>query len=197
VAEAFRQPRYWRLVLATVLITGAVHPAVIHFVPIATDGGLTLETAAIAAGVIGVASIAGRLCTGLLLDLFSPRLVGATCCILPIGAFALLAHGGSLPFMVAAALIAGLSLGAEIDVASYLTTRYFGVKRYAVIYSVLYSVSSLGSAAGIWVAGRIHDATGSYYHAMLLCSALAVVSALLLLSMGRMPNFGEEGPRAA
>jgi len=189
VAEAFRQPRYWRLVLATVLITGAVHPAVIHFVPIASDQGLSLETAALAASVIGIASIGGRLFTGVLLDLFPPRLVGAACCILPIGAFALLAHGGSLPLMVAAALIAGLSLGAEIDVASYLTTRYFGVRRYAVIYSVLYSVSSLGSAGGIWLAGRIHDKTGSYYQAMLLCSAIAVVSALLLLSMGRMPTF--------
>jgi len=191
VAEAFRQPRYWRLVLATVLITGAVHPAVIHFVPIASDQGLSLETAALAASVIGIASIGGRLFTGVLLDLFPPRLVGAACCILPIGAFALLAHGGSLPLMVAAALIAGLSLGAEIDVASYLTTRYFGVRRYAVIYSVLYSVSSLGSAGGIWLAGRIHDKTGSYYQAMLLCSALAVISALLLLSMGRMPTFGD------
>ena len=191
VAEAFRQPRYWRLVLATVLITGAVHPAVIHFVPIASDQGLSLETAALAASVIGIASIGGRLFTGVLLDLFPPRLVGAACCILPIGAFALLAHGGSFPLMVAAALVAGLSLGAEIDVASYLTTRYFGVRRYAVIYSVLYSVSSLGSAGGIWLAGRIHDKTGSYYQAMLLCSALAVISALLLLSMGRMPTFGD------
>jgi len=189
VAEAFRQPRYWRLVLATVLITGAVHPAVIHFVPIASDQGLSLETAALAASVIGIASIGGRLFTGVLLDLFPPRLVGAACCILPIGAFALLAHGGSLPLMVAAALIAGLSLGAEIDVASYLTTRYFGIRRYAVIYSVLYSVSSLGSAGGIWLAGRIHDKTGSYHQGMLLCSAVASISALLLLSMGRMPGY--------
>lgn len=36
------------------------------------------------------------------------------------------------------ALLIGLSLGAEVDMISFLTSRYFGMKSYGRIYAVIY-----------------------------------------------------------
>lgn len=187
--QAFKQWRYWRLALGTLFIATSVPAIVIHFVPIVTDQKISIETAAVAAGLIGIASILGRMGTGVLLDMFPARVVGACCCLAPIAAFVLISNGGGLPTIIAAALIIGLAVGAEIDVVSYLTNRYFGVKNYAVIYSVLYSVFSVGAASGIYLAGRIHDKTGSYDQALTLFGVLVMLAALLLLSLGKYPVF--------
>lgn len=190
--EAVRQGRYWRLALATLFISTSVPAIVIHFVPIATDQKVSLDMAAAAAGIIGVSSIIGRLGTGVLLDMFPARVVGALCCLAPIAAFALVANGGGLPTLIAAALVIGLAVGAEIDVVSYLTNRYFGVKNYAVIYSVLYTTFGIGAASGIYLAGRIYDETGGYDQALLLFGVLCSMAALLLLSLGKYPTFDED-----
>ena len=187
--EAFRQPRFWRLAIATLLMSGSIYPAMVHFIPIATDRGVAMETAAAAAGLIGLTSIAGRLTTGLLLDLFSGRVIGAICCVIPVAAFLLIKGGSSIPAVIASALIIGLTIGGESDVITFLTNRYFGTRNYALILSVPFSMSAIGSAGAIYLAGLIHDSTGSYDLAMFLGIGATLTAALLLLSLGKMPVF--------
>ena len=60
-----------------------------------------------------------------------------------------------LDFTTAAALavLIGLGMGSEVDAVAYLSSRYFGTRRYGLIFGTLISV--YGFAIGI---GRLHEA---------------------------------------
>ena len=59
--------------------------------------------------------------------------------------------------MVAIAL--GLAVGAEIDIVAYLTTRYFGFRRYGVIYGWLYGMFIFGTGVGPPLMGAVFDSS--------------------------------------
>lgn len=183
-AEGFRSTVYARLFLASLLFTFTIVAVVVHFVPLLTSGGRSAVEAAGIASLIGVFSIVGRLGTGLLLDRFPASRVGAAVFLLPVvGCLLLIAAGnGQLPAMIAAALI-GLTLGAEIDVIAYLTTKHFGLRSFGALYGGLLAALSLGTAAGPLGAARVFDVYGSYGPFLWVVVIGMVVSSLALLSL--------------
>ncbi|MDF3075526.1 MAG: transporter, partial [Alphaproteobacteria bacterium] len=61
-----------------------------------------------------------------------------------------------------------------------VVAEIFEGPHYGSIFGVLTFVLTLGGAAGPWVAGEIHDATGSYYWAFVLTIASCFVSILAI-----------------
>jgi MFS family permease len=86
---------------------------------------------------------------------------------------------------VAAAVLFGLTVGAEIDVIAYLTARRFGMKSYGTIFGALMSALSVGVALGPLTAGAFFDYFGGYNQFLLLTSVAMVLSALALLTINR------------
>jgi MFS family permease len=83
---------------------------------------------------------------------------------------------------VAAAFI-GLTLGAEVDVIVYLTTRHFGLKSFGGLYGGLLTALSIGTATGPLAAAAVFDAYGSYAPFLWLTIAFMVASSTALLSL--------------
>lgn len=189
-AEGLRSSIYLRLLLASLLFTFTILALVVHFLPILTGRGLDKLEAAGIASLVGLFSIAGRLGTGLLLDRFRGSLVGAAVFLLPVAASLLLIAGGNgyLEAALAAALI-GLTLGAEVDVVVYLTTRHFGLRNFGALYGGLLVALSIGTATGPLAAARIFDTYGSYAPFLWLSMAFMVASSIALASLPR-PAFG-------
>ena len=132
------------------------------------DRGFAATKAAAISGVIGIASILGRLVTGLLLDRFNGPLVGAIGLGLPVVACLLLfSSGESTISTVVIAAIIGLSLGAETDVVAFLTARFFGLRHYGVLFGTLAGFLSLGTGLGPMLAGTLYDRFHSYDRAAL------------------------------
>jgi len=190
--EGLKSAVYVRLLLASLLFTFVALALVVNFIPIQTDAGMDPADAGALAVLIGLFAIAGRLSTGMLIDRFRANLVGAAVFVLPMLACLTFLFAGPAGAFLAAALI-GLTVGAEVDVIVYLTTRHFGLKAFGALYGGLLIALSLGTALGPWAATRVFDATGDYdafFWAGIGCMVAAVA---LLVSLPR-PAFGvEEG----
>lgn len=191
--EGLRSSIYLRLFFASLLFTFTIIALVVHFVPVLTSRGRTATEAASIAALIGLFSIVGRLGTGLLLDRFPGSLVGGSVFLLPVaGCLMLIAVGDSSGGAMLAAALIGLTLGAEIDVIVYLTTKHFGLRSFGALYGGLLAALSLGTATGPLGAARIFDLYGSYDPFLRLTIALMVASSLALFSLPR-PRFGGPG----
>ncbi|HEY8385996.1 MAG TPA: MFS transporter [Porticoccaceae bacterium] len=188
LGEGLRSATLYKLLIAAGLFSFTIIGAMVHFVPILTDGGADPMAAASMASLIGIFSIVGRLATGMLLDRFPGHYVGAAACLLPICASALLLLDGTNPVSQSVAAIGlGLTLGAEVDVIAYLTTRHFGLKNFGALYGALVMALSMGTAFGPLAAGGVYDYFGSYAEFLLLATGLMTVSAISLLSLGHPP----------
>lgn len=178
------------LALSALLATAAVAALVVHFVPMLTASGISRGSAAWAAGLVGVLSITGRICCGVLLDRFDGRLVGCVSFALPIVACLMLMNlPASVPYAVMVSIVLGLSVGAEFDVIAYLSARYFGLKNFGLLFGVIVGMVGLGSGTGILFAGMMYDHFGSYHMAQMVLIPVLAVSAGLIASLRSYPRF--------
>ena len=191
LAQGLRSTIYLRLLLASLLFTFTIIALVVHFVPILTDRGADPLRAAGIASLVGFSSIAGRLVTGVLLDRFRGSLVGAGAFILPaLGSILLLFGGDAALPQAAAAVLIGLTLGAEVDVIVYLTTRHFGLKHFGALYGGLLAALSIGTSLGPLTASAVFDRYHDYGPFLWLTVAFMAASSLALLSL---PKPADEG----
>ncbi len=188
VAEGMRSTVYLRLWFASMLFTFTILGLNVHFVLILQGEGFPKLGAAGIASLIGLSSIAGRLGTGLLLDRFRGSLVGAAAFLLPaIACLVLVTSGSSQVGAMGAAVLIGLTLGAEVDVIVYLTTRHFGLRHFGTLYGGLLVALSLGTAFGPLAASRIYDLYGTYDPFLWGCLGLLAASSLALASLPQPP----------
>jgi MFS family permease len=129
---------------------------VVHMMPLLRDAGLALPQAAGIASPIGVGVILGRVLIGWAIDrIFAPYIACLVFIATACGCV-LLNLGGAQAAPVAAFLI-GFALGAEIDLIAYLTVRDFGLRNCGFIYGSIYSMFSIGAAAGPAIVGKMFE----------------------------------------
>ena len=98
--------------------------------------------------------------------------------------------GGNKLASLTAPLI-GLSLGAEVDMISLLTSRYFGMRSYGCLYAVSYSAFVVGAAIGPVLAGRLFDLQGNYQQALWMVIVLLLVGAGAISTLPGYSGFRE------
>ncbi|MFL9862188.1 hypothetical protein PQR72_41825 [Paraburkholderia madseniana] len=113
---------------------------------------------------------------GCLIDrFFAPRVALILFTVTTAGYLLLMLEGKEVASLTA--LLIGLSLGAEVDMISFLTSRYFGMKSYGRIYAVIYSAFVVGAAIGPVLAGRLFDLQGNYQQALWMVISLLLAGA--------------------
>ncbi|MEL7197761.1 MAG: MFS transporter [Pseudomonadota bacterium] len=193
LTQAIRTTRFWIIFASIVCVSLSYGGAHIHMPEIIKQHGMTVEQGASIMGMIGLALLAGRIITGMLLDRFWAPLVCLP--ILTIPAFAcFLLMGSSTDFSVIyiAAFMLGFAAGAESDLIAYLASRYFGMKKYGTIYGLLYLPFGLCSAISPVLYGYVYDTNGSYDAALYGAMFGFVAGAILLLFLGKYPDSFEE-----
>lgn len=186
LGEGMRSTIYLRLLLTSLLLTFTLIALLVHFIPIQQARGVDPVRAASIAALIGIFSIVGRLATGFLLDRFRASIVGAITFLLPaIGCLVLLLGGTSDAAAIVAATLIGLTLGAEIDVVVYLTTRHFGLRSFGALYGGLLFALSIGTALGPLAASLVFDLYGNYAPFLWLAAVLMLISSLALATLPR------------
>ena len=196
LGEGLKSSVFLRLLLVALLFTFATIGLNVHFPLIVKGYGFSAIEAAALASVIGWVSVAGRLVTGYLLDRLRASLVGAVAFVLPAVACAILLGGsGSAVSVAIAAGLIGFTLGAEVDVLVYLTTRYFGLRNFGGLYGGILAALSVGTAFGPLAAAKVFDEFGSYEAFLTATLAMMALSALLLASLPRpRPELYEGSP---
>jgi predicted MFS family arabinose efflux permease len=198
LGEAVRGYRFW-LIWASILCVAFAYGGVfVHLAQMLVGQGFTLTAAAGIVSTQGLAILAGRVGTGFLLDRFWAPLVTLPLLSAPAIACWLLAGDGlTAGLAVMSAVILGLATGAETDLIAFLAGRYFGMAHYGKIYGMLYLPFGLASSASPAVYGWVRDTTGDYDAMLYVAMGLFVGGAVMLLGLGKYPDFGAAKARAA
>jgi predicted MFS family arabinose efflux permease len=190
IKEALKSRVFLRLAVAGFAFGTAVLALTFHFVPLVAERGIDRGSAAAAAGLVGICSIIGRLTTGYLVDRFPPVRIATIAMSMPVfAAAALLMLDGSFPMAMLAAMLLGLSLGAELDVLTYLVTRHFGLRNFGTIFGFIVSVLSLSTALGPISASAVRDLTDSYDAVLWAVIPLFLIAAAAIATLGPTPDF--------
>ncbi len=186
-SEAVRTPVFWLMLAGFFLFSVSVNGSVAHLVPILTDRGIGNETAALAASMLGVLTLGGRLLTGALLDRFAgSRVTGIFFAIAAVGV-AVLSQAHTVMMGFAGAGLIGLGMGAEADVMPYLVSRYFGLRSFSEIYGYTFTAYAFAGALGPLLMGWSYDHLHSYSIALAGLAAAMLIGAAVLASLPRYP----------
>jgi MFS family permease len=187
--QAIGTTRYWRLGIVIFLVSAAVGTLNLHLQPMLIDTGITMSEAAALAALFGPAQIAGRLLGGWLLDRISGPLLGMAVFTLPvIGCVVMLSGHGRGTAGIIPPLCIGLAAGVELDLATYMTSRYFGQRHFGTIFSGIFCFFILGYTGGPVAAAYVRDATSDYAPVLRAIVIALPVAVLLVGSLGRYPD---------
>lgn len=193
-AEIARTPAFWGLGLAFLFVSTAISGTGVHLIPLLSDLGYTGSAAAGVAAVFGIASIAGRLAAGVMLDRLSttvPVLLffgGLVVGLAMLGA----GWGGAAPY-VATALV-GASLGAETDMLPFILRRRFGMRAFGRAYGIGFTLVQFGPVIGPLTMGVAFDRSESYAPALAVFAGMTIAATvLLILSASNRPRSAGSG----
>ena len=182
--QGLRSTVFWRMLVVGAAYTFVIPTMIVNFVPILAGGGLNAVLAAKIAASIGIASFAGRLASGFMVDRISATKVGAVAFLTPtIGCAIMLAYGISQTSAIFVGILLGIAMGAELDVFGYLTSRYFGTRHFGSLFGCILLALTLGSGLGHVGASMIFDATGSYAGFMWLTAIVTLLCSLCFLTL--------------
>ena len=181
--EAARRPRFWLLAGVFFLVAVAINGTVAHVIPLLTDRGFSRDAATAIFGLFGLATLAGRLFAGYLVDRIFAPYVASAFFLAPIAGLVFLASAiGPLPAV--GVVLFGLGLGTEIDLIAFLVSRYFGQRAFGELYGYFFMVFGLGSSIGRALGGYVFDRTGSYNAAFAGAAVLLAAAVILVNRLG-------------
>lgn len=189
LAQAMRTVRYWKLCLVVFLVSAGVGSLNIHLQPMLIDAGATMVGAAALASIFGPAQIVGRLLGGYLLDRVSGPMLGLVAFMLPVLSCAMILADlglGTLAFLVPVCV--GISAGVELDLATYLASRYFGPRHFGSIFSVIFTFFTIGYTLGPVAAAFVRDVSGGYSWVLIAIAATLPIAAAAVGTLGRYPD---------
>jgi MFS family permease len=188
--EAFsiilRSPLFWLIIVATVLcmIQTQLHASQMNLMLI--DNGLSTSAAAGIVSIYAFSTILGRVGCGLALDRWSTPIVTFVSMILPALGFFLLATPYDTYWVIVLAMfLAGLSMGAESDLIAYLVARYFHLRIYNTVLSLLMSATFLASAMGSLLISASLREFGSFSPFLYGISFAILAGSFMFLAMPR------------
>ncbi len=183
LARALRTRRFWWIALGYFCGLFAWYAVQVHQTKYLMEIGFDAREAAWALGFVSLAGIPGQIALGHLSDRIGREWVwtagsaGFALCYLCL---VLLAHWPTvllLYLMVAAQGVLGYGLTSVIGA---IPAEIFEGKQYGTIFGTLMLASILGGAAGPWLTGAVHDATGSYAPAFWIAIFCSLLSALAI-----------------
>jgi len=151
----------------------------VHLIPFATDRGFSPETAAKAFGFMATISVAGSLLSGAFSDRVGRKNILALAYLTRGAAFAVLLLWRHEVALYVFAVLGGLSWLATPPSVMALTGEIYGMRALGTLGGISLLAHQIGGGASVWLAGVLHDLTGSYDLSFTL-AAVALLGASLL-----------------
>jgi MFS family permease len=160
----------------------------VHLPAFVTDGGLSAAHGMTALALIGLFNVIGTLGAGYLGGRFSKKYLLSTIYSIRAVLISMLVFFPltSLTLYAFACGIGLLWLG-TVPLTNGLVSQIFGMRYAAMLASIVFFGHQIGSFVGVWLAGYLYDATGSYNGAFLASIGLGVFAALVNLPVNEKP----------
>lgn len=194
--DVARSPQFWLIAFTHFACCVAHSGPIFHMVANATDQGVGMMSAAMVFGVAGLASIVGRIATGLIADRVGskPTLVAA----LALQAPAILLYGGiqGTASFYLLGIVFGIAYGGVMPLYALLTREYFGQKVMGGAYGAIYMLQAIGMGLGTFGGGWLYDRLGGY--GWMFVGAAIIAALAMLLAFGlRSPALAAPRPSPA
>lgn len=183
--QAIRNGIFWRVAVASMLHSFVVGAVVMHIMPYLSSLGITRTLSSIAALVLPMVSICGRLGSGWLSDRLGKRRVfAASFALISVGLF-LFAHitPETMWLLIPFLITFSIGWGGSVTTRVILIREYFGRLSFGTILGFTSGVMMVGNIAGAPLAGWVFDTWGNYQGAWLGYSAVAIAGMVLVLTI--------------
>ena len=186
-AEAIRTPVFWLVAAAWSTAMTPLAGVSLHQVPFLTDHGCSVESASLAAGMVGGTGIVGRLVFGILSERLTIRWI-YSCCYLLMGAgIVALAWtpAAGTPALCAYVILFGIAVGGAFALAPLQVAHLFGVRALGEVFGLLGLAATLGGAVGGVGAGILYDRFGNYDLVLWIGAAMSLAAAAMMSRIER------------
>jgi predicted MFS family arabinose efflux permease len=188
VREAFAYPSFLLLTAGYFVCGFQVVFIGVHLPSYLRDKGLAPEVATTALALIGLFNVFGTYLAGVLGQRIAKRHVLAA--IYLLRAFTIVAFI-SLPVTTASVYLFAATIGflwlSTVPPTNAVVAQIFGVRHMSMLGGFVFLSHQVGSFLGVWLGGRLYDATGSYDVVWWLAAGLGIVAALLNLPVRETP----------
>jgi MFS family permease len=179
---------FWLVSTSYFLGFVAVFAVLFHQVAYLQELGLPAGTAALAAGLVGLVGLPGRLFFPMLGDRVRPSFLIATI-FLMVALSVLFLPGAEERWQLYLYVgLFGLSFGAVLPMRAIIMSNHFGGPLYGRLMGLQFALLGLATAGGPVAAGILRDATGSYAllaPAVIVMLLLAIPAILIAEREGR------------
>ena len=186
--EALRTRAFWFISLGHALALTVVSAVLAHLVLYLTqEKGFSLALGASMVAVLTASTVVGQISGGLLGYRVEKRLIAIAAMFGHSAALCMLVFGGSLPWVIAFAILHGLSWGLRGPTMQALRADYFGRRSFAQILGFSGPMITSGMVAGPLIVGLLADHSGSFQPGFLVVASLAALGSIFFI-LARPPK---------
>ena len=182
IREASRHRGYWLLVTGFFVCGFHVAFIQVHLPAHITDLGMDASIGAWAISMVGLFNIIGAYYSGVLGGRFSKKYLLS---LLYASRAVVIAIYVMVPATVTTTLVFSAFMGllwlSTVPLTTGIVAQIFGPRYMGMLFGFVFFSHQLGAFFGVWLGGRLYDATGSYDIVWWLSVVLAVLAALIHL----------------
>lgn len=179
VRESIATPTFWLMYLMYFLGFTTFLVVVIHLFTFAIDSGIPPIIASGAPAFIGVGSIIGRLTiSGLLTEVLENRKVLFLCFLVQGSSLFIVLGLSEVWAFYLFGIVFGFFYSGWVPIFPTLLGNFFGLRSLGSIYGFFGTSFCIAAIFGPPIAGYIHDTSGTYFYAFILCILFCYVAAI-------------------
>lgn len=175
-----RQPAFWTNTLAFALALTAQVGVIVHLIAL-LEPKLGRAGAGFAVSLLTAMAVAGRFSIGLIIDRLDPRWVTAASVAGQAAALVAVLQADSAPLLLAACALFGYSVGNLITLPPLIIHREFNAASFTAVLGLSVAISGTACALGPVLVGIVRGWSGDYRMALMLCIALQLAAAAIVL----------------
>jgi predicted MFS family arabinose efflux permease len=192
-ALMLRTPAFWIITGAVMLVSFPQSMMMTQLSLVLVENGVSGVGASAIISLFATGTLVGRFLAGLALDRFPAPIVSAVGVLLSaVGLFIFASDLDTRPMLMLAALLFGLTYGAEGDVVAYLVVRNFGVRIYSSVAGILASVVAISATICAISLSLMLDAFGNFAPFLTMSGVMVVIGSVLFLLLPFNPVIAEE-----
>jgi predicted MFS family arabinose efflux permease len=182
-AIVLRQPAFWTITIPFALALLAQVGFLVHQIAL-LEPKLGRSGAGGAVALTTSMALIGRLCLGMVADRFNPRWLTSASLASQALALLIMTQTDSAPVLFACCAALGFSVGNLITLPPMIVHREFEASDFTVVLGLSTAISGFVCAFGPGLVGLVRSLSGGYGAALMLCIALELVAAVIML-LGR------------
>ena len=190
LVQASRHSGYWLLTIGFFVCGFHVSFVASHLPAYLTDNGLSGTAGATALSLVGLFNLFGSTLFGYLGDHYRKKYLLSG---LYLGRSFVISLFLLFPLTETTALIFGAAIGflwlATVPLTSGTVAQIFGPRYLSTLYGIVFFSHQIGSFLGVWLGGRIYDATGMYTPVWVMAIILGVLACIVHLPIVDQPVY--------